>query len=114
MGKSVDATDKWVSRAFARWSREFVMDRADGKCEVCGFFCPWIGEVHHIVSVASGGSGEEDNLIYLCPNCHRVVEKIRTPIADNPYFENWIRESYDEDSAQRLIDLAYQSARNQV
>lgn len=42
-------------------------------CEECGledsnrsFF-----EIHHIVPREFGGTNEEDNLIILCPNCHR-------------------------------------------
>ena len=31
-------------------------------------------EIHHIVPVSEGGSGELDNLIMLCPNCHKKAD----------------------------------------
>ena len=30
-------------------------------------------EMHHIVPVAEGGSNKADNLILLCPNCHKLA-----------------------------------------
>ena len=32
-------------------------------------------EIHHIVPVAEGGHEEDDNLILLCPNCHKVANE---------------------------------------
>lgn len=32
-------------------------------------------DIHHIVEVKNGGSKQYDNLIALCPNCHRLVHK---------------------------------------
>ena len=30
--------------------------------------------IHHIVPVSEGGSGKLDNLIMLCPNCHKKAD----------------------------------------
>lgn len=47
------------------------------KCEKCGWKksnC----DVHHIIPKKDGGTNDEDNLIVLCPNCHRVEhDKLR-------------------------------------
>lgn len=55
-------------------------------CEACGWQPPvvlmknrWcyrglILELHHVVPVASGGVDEPDNLVLLCPNCHRIAD----------------------------------------
>ncbi len=53
--------------------------RADGACEVCKNSAPFARvsdgtpflEVHHIKSLADGGEDTMDNVIALCPNCHR-------------------------------------------
>lgn len=46
-------------------------------CAVCGFTEPRIdgggNQVHHLDYVCNGGTGEKDNLILLCPNCHMLV-----------------------------------------
>ena len=57
------------------------------KCAICGWqisknlvihkgkALPSYGcEIHHIVPVSEGGSGELDNLIMLCPNCHKKAD----------------------------------------
>jgi len=43
-------------------------------CENCGWN---IGprDVHHIIPVSEGGKNEFDNLITLCPNCHRLAHR---------------------------------------
>ena len=49
----------------------------DDKCAICGWGLPGFpggsNVVHHIVEVADGGSNEQENLILLCPNCHKTV-----------------------------------------
>jgi hypothetical protein len=96
-----------LSRIDARYFTKTVVDRSDGKCEVCGLPCVWIGEIHHIKAVKDGGDGFPENLIHLCPNCHRTVEKIKTMASDNPMFEKWIYATYGKHNAQRLINIAY-------
>lgn len=44
------------------------------KCENCGASDTDL-EVHHIVPVALGGSNAEDNIQYLCRNCHILAHK---------------------------------------
>ena len=46
------------------------MDRAARKCEWCGEKTA-APEVHHIKPRREGGPNEPENLIVLCPNCHR-------------------------------------------
>jgi len=58
--------------------KAFVLKRASGRCEVCGEPAPFktaLGldylEVHHMKSLADGGSDRVQNAVALCPNCHR-------------------------------------------
>jgi hypothetical protein len=71
-----------VRNAFIR-SRVLVayaLRRSDGRCEACGKepFRRFKGgevylEVHHIVALAMGGFDSEENVMALCPECHRFA-----------------------------------------
>lgn len=57
--------------------RRKVRDSAKGVCQSCGERAfktsggDWFLEVHHKKWLREGGPDVEDNLIALCPNCHR-------------------------------------------
>jgi 5-methylcytosine-specific restriction protein A len=67
------------------YSRSEVVKRyakrvADGLCQGCGEEAPFIDEdgepfleVHHLYRRSDGGADDPDNVIALCPNCHRRV-----------------------------------------
>jgi len=64
----LDITDV-SSRTMAK-----ILKRANLGCSICG----WneaSGDVHHIVPSSKGGSNKMDNLIYVCPNCHRKIHE---------------------------------------
>jgi 5-methylcytosine-specific restriction protein A len=56
-----------------------VLERADGRCEQCGKPAPFLRakdkrpylEVHHKITLASGGDDTVANAVAVCPNCHR-------------------------------------------
>lgn len=59
-----------------RW----VLDRADGLCELCGRQAPFLRpsgepflEVHHVIPLAESGPDTVENARALCPNCHREI-----------------------------------------
>ena len=53
--------------------------RADGRCGACNRAAPFrrksdgtpFLEVHHVIPLSEGGDDALDNVIALCPNCHR-------------------------------------------
>ncbi|WP_155985242.1 MULTISPECIES: HNH endonuclease signature motif containing protein [unclassified Thioalkalivibrio] len=56
----------------------YVLDAADGNCEMCGNPSPFFKdngdpflEVHHVKRLSDGGSDTARNAIAVCPNCHR-------------------------------------------
>ena len=51
------------------------MDRAERKCEWCGEKTT-APEVHHIKPRREGGPNDPENLIVLCPNCHREKAEV--------------------------------------
>ena len=49
-----------------------ILKRSNAKCVICGWdesTC----DIHHIIPKSQGGSNTSDNLIIVCPNCHRVI-----------------------------------------
>jgi 5-methylcytosine-specific restriction endonuclease McrA len=81
---NVSATPKRVvvtTTAFVRDSDivRAAKERALGICERCRQPAPFIRAVdqtpylegHHIVALSNGGSDSLDNVLALCPNCHR-------------------------------------------
>lgn len=60
--------------------RSFVLQRANGVCELCGMEAPFVTpqgvpylEIHLIKPLALGGELTVHNHVALCPNCHRKV-----------------------------------------
>ena len=58
--------------------RADVLDRANGKCELCNKDAPFLKangkpflEVHHAIPLGEGGPDTVENAFALCPNCHR-------------------------------------------
>jgi len=58
-----------------------VLARANGICEVCHAPAPFnralsntpFLEIHHKIPFRNGGDDSPDNIVVLCPNCHRKV-----------------------------------------
>lgn len=53
---------------------DLYFDRANQSCEWCGDQLDH-PEIHHIEPRSEGGPNEPDNLIVLCPNCHRKADR---------------------------------------
>jgi 5-methylcytosine-specific restriction enzyme A len=58
--------------------REYALNRAGGICEMCNKHAPFVKkdgspflEVHHIKRLADYGDDKIENVIGICPNCHR-------------------------------------------
>lgn len=55
---------------------DLLLEQAGHRCTVCN--SPSY-DLHHIDHMENGGRTEYDNLIVLCPNCHRRVHKENIP-----------------------------------
>ena len=62
---------------------------AHGICQLCGKPAPFIDkdgnpylEVHHIHWLSNGGSDILENVIAICPNCHRKMHQSKNPEED--------------------------------
>lgn len=49
-----------------------IFERSNKGCSICGWnesTC----DIHHIIPKSKGGNNDNDNLIIVCPNCHRII-----------------------------------------
>lgn len=56
---------------FSKRTAVKILKRMGAKCSICGWdesTC----DIHHIIPKKNGGTDDMDNLIYICPNCHRI------------------------------------------
>lgn len=60
--------------------KQMVKRIADGKCQYCSSDAPFVDkqgapylEAHHVIRLADGGQDAIDNMVAICPNCHRKV-----------------------------------------
>jgi hypothetical protein len=51
--------------------RRMLKKQKIAHCEYCGNKTKEILQIHHIEAISSGGNNDLDNLIILCPNCHK-------------------------------------------
>ncbi len=65
--------------------KEAVKRIAEGKCQFCGNDAPFIDnygqpylEEHHVKKLADGGSDTIDNVVAICPNCHRRIHVLNS------------------------------------
>jgi predicted restriction endonuclease len=63
-----------------RYISEYAKRRAQGNCQLRGEPAPFTScdgapflEIHHIVWLADGGADSIENMVALCPNCHRKM-----------------------------------------
>lgn len=88
--------------------KEAVKRIADGKCQLCGNDAPFIDnygqpylEEHHVKRLADGGSDTIDNVVAICPNCHRKIH-ILNDVVDTIVLEGIAKNN--EDRLARLVD----------
>src|SRR5699024_11816307 len=61
-----------------------VIARQDGECAAPGCTSTHL-EVHHRTPWSQGGATDLDNLIGLCPSCHRLAHRGMLHIRDDGY-----------------------------
>ncbi|MBD8590405.1 HNH endonuclease [Peribacillus simplex] len=69
-----------------RYVSTFVKKRANGFCDLCDSPAPFLGadgepylEAHHIVWLSNDGEDSIENMVALCPNCHRKIHALNHP-----------------------------------
>lgn len=51
-------------------------------CEVCFNCCVPILQIHHILPLSLYGDNDEDNILCLCPNCHKKLHALYNSVLD--------------------------------
>lgn len=78
-------------------------------CILCGKPAPsetaWC--CAHYIPRSQGGLGIEQNIITLCPDCHRIYDQTTARKMMRPIFRRYLREHYPEWDEKRLV---YQKA----
>jgi len=55
------------------------------------YFCKWNAsscDFHHIKPVHKGGLDTQDNLVKICPNCHRLMHRVVIPFCESNFPED--------------------------
>jgi 5-methylcytosine-specific restriction protein A len=73
---------------------EYALRKANGMCQLCNRPAPFKDrdgepylEIHHIIPLAEGGEDSIENVVALCPNCHRKMHVLNLP-ADEVRLKN--------------------------
>lgn len=69
-----------------QYIKEFAKKVANGTCQLCEKDAPFVDkygnpflEVHHIHYLSEGGKDDIENVVALCPNCHRRIHYLQIP-----------------------------------
>lgn len=85
--------------AIPRNVKERVCERDGGCCILCGrpapTYDPLAFSCAHYISRAQGGLGIEENILTLCPGCHRQYDGVERNIL-RPILRRYLRESYEK------------------
>ena len=71
-----------------------ILKRAKIKCVMCSWDKTSL-DIHHIIPKCDGGSDDDNNLICVCPNCHRLAHENKYTIEElknnsiEIVFKNW-------------------------
>lgn len=85
VGSQSDEIRNQLTHIYTRnkYVSEYAKRRAGGKCQLCGRLAPFYDnegrpylEAHHIIRLADGGEDSENNVVALCPNCHRKMHSL--------------------------------------
>lgn len=87
-----------------------------GCCEICKHNFKPILQIHHIEPVSTGGSDNPDNLLILCPNCHKTIHAIDSDwsydVYGSDYFDEWFDENISEGNKQMYLYYALKIVRS--
>ncbi len=68
------ATEKYERNVYWSKVRADVLKRDRFTCRICGLSGDSSLHVHHIMKQKEGGTDHKDNLITVCPKCHKAAD----------------------------------------
>lgn len=66
----------------------------------------------HFISRAQGGLGIEENILTLCPDCHRIYDQTAARESMRPILRRYLRERYPEWDDKKLTFEKYGGQNN--
>lgn len=77
------SVEKGMGRYRSIYIAEYAKKKANGRCQLCGMPAPFSDnngepylESHHVKWLSKGGEDSIDNVVALCPNCHRKMHVV--------------------------------------
>ena len=80
------------------------------KCEICGFSFKPVLQIHHILPISEFGNNAEDNVICVCPNCHKSLHVLYKMFDKGKSKEEFhtIFNSYEMETVKTLMNVCTQ------
>ena len=81
-------------------TKNYALSRAGGKCEACREAAPFYSkkgpflEVHHVNELSDNGPDTPENVIALCPNCHRRAHYSKEKTQFNESLKQWLNTNW--------------------
>ena len=76
-------------------------------CVLCGLPAPTYNRLAysnaHYISRSHGGLGVEENILTLCPNCHRRYDNTEERAKLKPFFGRYLKSHYPDWDEQNLV-----------
>ena len=88
--------------AIPRHVKERVYTRDNGKCVLCGRWAEPSWACAHFIRRSQGGLGIEENILTLCPRCHRDFDEGPDRKALTGILETYLSSKYDNWSKEDL------------
>lgn len=103
--QSKNKQSKNEKRNFVKKNREKILEYQGSECYVCKLDHAPMLEIHHILPLKDGGDNSLDNLVPLCPNCHRLahISKDKNKNSDT---QNWMLENLSVKAYSRLCEVS--------
>lgn len=80
--------------------KEAVFKRDGGAC----VWCAHVGAPNaHYIARGHGGLGIEENILTLCPNCHRRYDQTTDREKMREYFKEYLQSKYPDWDEEKLI-----------
>lgn len=106
--RKVTVEQKYRDPFIAEWAKR----RTDGICLLCGEMAPFHDkkgrpylESHHIQWLLEGGTDSIDNVVALCPNCHRKMHELKgepEEIVDRAFLSDCVADYFKKENADIL------------
>lgn len=102
------------TKSLLRIKEELIEEK--GACAICYYDFKPVLQIHHIKPVSLGGGDHLDNLLLLCPNCHKFIHAIYSDypgtLYGSDYFDKWLDVNVSPTKKQMYLNYAMEILRS--